>query len=150
MLVTLLAFITGILVGLTGTGAGVILTPLLLLVTPFHALTVIGTDLMSGAVTKLAGVLEHRKLGQVRSGLAVSLLAGSVPGSLAGIVFIRLLSNRGRPGRRSTGRSRWQSAAQEAVERFFDGCCQGLCSSATDSSMPANSSSAAERAISRP
>lgn len=63
MLISLLAFVTGILVGLSGTGAGVILTPLLLLVTPFRVLTVIGTDLMSGAVTKLAGVLAHRKAG---------------------------------------------------------------------------------------
>ena len=91
MLVSLLAFITGILVGLTGTGAGVILTPLLLLATPFHALTVIGTDLMSGAVTKLAGVFEHRKLGQVQWNLAGYLLAGSVPGSVAGILFIHFL-----------------------------------------------------------
>ncbi len=91
MLITLLAFITGILVGLTGTGAGVILTPLLLLVTPFSALTVIGTDLMSGAFTKLAGVVEHRKLGQVRWNLAGYLLAGSIPGSVAGILFIHTL-----------------------------------------------------------
>ncbi len=91
MLVSLLAFITGILVGLTGTGAGVILTPLLLLLTPFSALTVIGTDLMSGAITKLAGVVEHRKLGQVRWNLAGYLLAGSVPGSVAGILFIHSL-----------------------------------------------------------
>jgi uncharacterized protein len=91
MLVSLLAFITGIPVGLTGTGAGVILTPLLLLLTPFSALTVIGTDLMSGAVTKLAGVVEHRKLGQVQWNLAGYLLAGSVPGSVAGILFIHSL-----------------------------------------------------------
>lgn len=91
MLVSLLAFITGILVGLTGTGAGVILTPLLLLLTPFSALTVIGTDLMSGAVTKLAGVVEHRKLGHVRWNLAGYLLAGSIPGSVAGILFIHSL-----------------------------------------------------------
>ena len=91
MLITLLAFITGILVGLTGTGAGVILTPLLLLVTPFSALTVIGTDLMSGAFTKLAGVVEHRKLGQVRWNLAGYLLVGSIPGSVAGILFIHIL-----------------------------------------------------------
>jgi uncharacterized protein len=91
MLVSLLAFITGILVGLTGTGAGVILTPLLLLLTPFSALTVIGTDLMSGAITKAAGVVEHRKLGQVRWNLAGYLLAGSVPGSVAGILFIHSL-----------------------------------------------------------
>lgn len=91
MTVSLLAFITGILVGLTGTGAGVILTPLLLLVTPFHALTVIGTDLMSGAATKLAGVFEHRRLGQVQWNLAGYLLAGSVPGSVAGILLIHSL-----------------------------------------------------------
>jgi uncharacterized protein len=91
MLVSLLAFITGILVGLTGTGAGVILTPLLLLLTPFSALTVIGTDLMSGALTKLAGVVEHRKLGQVRWDLAGYLLAGSIPGSVSGILFIHFL-----------------------------------------------------------
>ncbi len=94
MIVTLLAFITGILVGLTGTGAGVILTPLLLIVTPFHTLTVIGTDLMSGAVTKLAGVFEHRKMDQVRWDLAGYLLAGSVPGTLGGIVFIHFLESR--------------------------------------------------------
>ena len=91
MTISLLAFITGILVGLTGTGAGVILTPLLLLMTPFSALTVIGTDLMSGAVTKLAGVVEHRKMGQVKWNLAGYLLAGSVPGSVAGILFIHSL-----------------------------------------------------------
>ena len=87
MLITLLAFITGILVGLTGTGAGVILTPLLLLVTPFSALTVIGTDLMSGAFTKLAGVVEHRKLGQGRWKLAGYLLAGKGSGLGSGGLF---------------------------------------------------------------
>ncbi len=91
MLIPFLAFITGMLVGLTGTGAGAILTPLLLLATPFHALTVIGTDLMSGAVTKLAGVFEHRKLGQVQWNLAGYLLGGSVPGSVAGILFINYI-----------------------------------------------------------
>ena len=91
MLITLLAFITGILIGLTGTGGGVILTPLLLLLTPFSALTVIGTDLMSAATTKLMGVIEHRKMGQVRWNLAGYLLAGSVPGSVAGIMFIHFL-----------------------------------------------------------
>ncbi len=97
MLIVILAFITGILVGLTGTGAGVILTPLLLLATPFPAVVVIGTDLLSGAVTKLAGVFEHRKLGQVDMGLAGWLLAGSLPGTVAGILFVRWLEIRMSP-----------------------------------------------------
>lgn len=91
MFITLLGFITGTLIGLTGTGGGVILTPLLLLFTPYPAVVIIGTDIVNGAVTKLLGVLEHRKLGQVHWRLAKFLIAGSVPGTLAGILFVSFL-----------------------------------------------------------
>lgn len=93
MFITLLGFVTGILIGLTGTGGGVLLTPLLMLFTPFPAVVIIGTDIVNGAVTKLLGVFEHRKLGQVRWGLARLLIAGSVPGTLAGIVLISFLKH---------------------------------------------------------
>ena len=76
MLITLLGFITGTLIGLTGTGGGVILTPLLLIFTPYPAVVVIGTDLVNGAVTKLLGVIEHRRFGQVHWRLAGLLLRG--------------------------------------------------------------------------
>ena len=91
MLITLLGFITGTLIGLTGTGGGVILTPLLLIFTPYPAVVVIGTDLVNGAVTKLLGVIEHRRLGQVHWRLVGFLIAGSVPGTLAGILFVSFL-----------------------------------------------------------
>jgi uncharacterized membrane protein YfcA len=91
MLITLLGFITGTLIGLTGTGGGVILTPLLLIFTPYPAVVVIGTDIVNGAVTKLLGVVEHRRFGQVHWRLAGLLIAGSVPGTLAGIVFVGFL-----------------------------------------------------------
>lgn len=91
MFITLLGFIAGILIGLTGTGGGVLLTPLLLLFTPYPAVVIIGTDIMNGAVTKLLGVFEHRKLGQVHWQLAKFLIAGTVPGTLLGILFISLL-----------------------------------------------------------
>ena len=93
MFISLLGFITGILIGLTGTGGGVLLTPLLMLFTPFPAVVIIGTDIVNGAVTKLLGVIEHRKQGQVQWGLAKFLIAGSVPGTLAGIVLISYLKN---------------------------------------------------------
>jgi uncharacterized protein len=93
MLITLLGFITGILIGLTGTGGGVLLTPLLMLFTPFPAVVIIGTDIVNGAVTKLVGVLEHRKLGHVKWNLARFLIAGSVPGTMAGIILIGFLKN---------------------------------------------------------
>ncbi len=91
MFITLLGFITGTLIGLTGTGGGVILTPLLLIFTPYPAVVIIGTDIVNGAVTKLLGVIEHRRLGQVHWRLAGFLISGSVPGTLAGIVFVSFL-----------------------------------------------------------
>lgn len=94
MLVTLLGFIAGTLIGLTGTGGGVILTPLLLIFTPFPALVVIGTDIVNGAATKLLGVIEHRRLGQVHWRLAGFLIAGSIPGTLGGILFVSFLKSR--------------------------------------------------------
>ncbi|MGE5327475.1 MAG: sulfite exporter TauE/SafE family protein [Deltaproteobacteria bacterium] len=93
MFITLLGFITGILIGLTGTGGGVLITPLLMLFTPFPAVIIIGTDIVNGAITKLLGVFEHRKLGQVDWRLAKYLIIGSVPGTLAGIVIISLLKS---------------------------------------------------------
>jgi uncharacterized membrane protein YfcA len=91
MFITLLGFITGTLIGLTGTGGGVILTPLLLIFTPYPAVVVIGTGIASGAATKLLGVLEHRRLGQVHWPLAGSLIAGSIPGTLLGFLVLNYL-----------------------------------------------------------
>lgn len=93
MFITLLGLMTGILIGLTGTGGGMLTTPLLLLFTPFPAVTIIGTDIVNGAITKLLGVVEHRKLGQVDWRLAKFLIAGSVPGTLLGIVLVSLLKS---------------------------------------------------------
>lgn len=93
MLITLLGFIAGTLIGLTGTGGGVMLTPLLLIFTPFPAVVVIGTDIINGAATKLLGVIEHRRLGQVNWRLAGLLISGSVPGTLGGMLFLSYLKS---------------------------------------------------------
>jgi uncharacterized membrane protein YfcA len=91
MYLTLLGFVTGILIGLTGTGGGVLLTPLLLLFTSYPAAIIIGTDIINGATTKLLGVFEHRKLDQVRWDLAGFLICGSVPGTLCGGLLVKYL-----------------------------------------------------------
>ncbi len=93
MFITILGFITGTLIGLTGTGGGVLLTPLLLIFTPYPVVIIIGTDIVNGAVTKLVGLFEHRRLGQVHWRLARYLIAGSMPGTLAGILLIRFLKS---------------------------------------------------------
>jgi len=91
MLITFIGFITGILIGLTGTGGGVLLTPLLMVLTPYPAVVLIGTDIVNGAFTKLLGVFEHRRLGQVRWGLATFLIVGTLPGTVGGILLLRYL-----------------------------------------------------------
>jgi uncharacterized membrane protein YfcA len=91
MLITVIGFFTGILIGLTGTGGGVLVTPLLLVLTPYPAVVLIGTDIVNGAFTKLIGVFEHRRLGQVRWRLASFLIIGTVPGTIGGILLLRYL-----------------------------------------------------------
>jgi uncharacterized protein len=91
MFITVIGFITGILIGLTGTGGGVLLTPLLMVLTPYPAVVLIGTDIVNGAFTKLLGVFEHRRLGQVRWRLATFLIAGTVPGTVGGMLLLRYL-----------------------------------------------------------
>jgi uncharacterized membrane protein YfcA len=93
MLITFLGFVTGALVGLTGTGGGALLTPLLMILTPYPAGVIIGTDIVTGAFTKLLGVFEHQKLDQVRWRLAMFLIAGALPGTLGGIFLIRVLKD---------------------------------------------------------
>jgi hypothetical protein len=89
MWVIALAFFVGTLIGMTGSGSGVVLTPLLLILTPYPALTIIGTDVVIGTLTRLLGVLEHKRLKQVRWRLGVYLIGGSIPGTIAGGVLLR-------------------------------------------------------------
>jgi uncharacterized membrane protein YfcA len=94
MVMTVIGFVTGLLIGLTGTGGGVLLTPLLMVLTPYPAVTLIGTDIVNGAFTKLLGVFEHRRLGQVRWRLATFLIIGTVPGTVGGILLLSVLKSR--------------------------------------------------------
>lgn len=94
MLITLIGFITGILIGLTGTGGGALLTPLLMALTPYPAVVLIGTDIVNGAFTKLLGVFEHRRMGHVRWELAAYLIMGTAPGTIGGIVLLSFLKSR--------------------------------------------------------
>ena len=89
----ILGLVTGLLIGLTGTGGGVLLTPLLLLLTSFPTTVIIGTSLLVGAVTKAAGAIEHRRLGHVHGRLALLLIAGSVPGALSGVLLIQKIQS---------------------------------------------------------
>ena len=86
-------FCVGVLVGLTGVGGGSLMTPLLLIVGGYSPVIAIGTDLAYGAITKTVGGWRHLKQRNVDLRLSWWLAAGSVPGSLLGVVAINRLES---------------------------------------------------------
>jgi len=77
--------VVGVLVGMTGMGGGSLMTPMLILIFGFDPRTAVGTDIVHGAVFKSFGAWRHRQLGNVNTRLALWMLVGSGPLSLAGV-----------------------------------------------------------------
>jgi len=82
------AFAVGILVGMTGVGAGALMTPLLISVFGIPITTAVATDLIFASVTKLIGVGFHHRGGDVRWDVARTLWSGSLPGVALGVAII--------------------------------------------------------------
>lgn len=76
--------LVGWLVGLTGTGGGALLTPILILIFNFAAPAAVGTDLAASLFMKPVGGLVHLHHRTVRLDVVWWLSAGSVPGALLG------------------------------------------------------------------
>ena len=83
--------IVGMLVGLTGMGGGVLMTPLLVLGLGMPATAAIGTDLAYSSVTKLAGTWQHWRQGTVDLRVVRALAVGSVPATLVAVVILFFL-----------------------------------------------------------
>jgi uncharacterized membrane protein YfcA len=81
----------GILVGLTGIGGGSLMTPLLLLAGGYSPVVAIGTDIAYGAITKTVGGWRHLRAGHVDLRLSWWLAAGSIPGSILGVITLNRL-----------------------------------------------------------
>jgi uncharacterized protein len=84
-------FIVGFLVGLTGVGAGSLMTPFLITKIGISPTLAVGTDLLFASITKGSAAWPHHNFGNVNWRLVAWLAAGSVPGSLAMLVVLRLL-----------------------------------------------------------
>jgi uncharacterized membrane protein YfcA len=84
-------FVVGFLVGLTGVGAGSLMTPFLITKIGISPTLAVGTDLLFASITKGSAAWPHHNFGNVNWRLVAWLAAGSVPGSLAMLVVLRLL-----------------------------------------------------------
>jgi len=83
--VTVVGFVVGVVVGLSGMGGGSLLTPLLVLLFGVHALNAVGSDLVSSVPMKIAGALAHYRQRTLNGRLVLLLSAGGVPGALLGL-----------------------------------------------------------------
>ncbi|KEO84083.1 sulfite exporter TauE/SafE family protein [Tumebacillus flagellatus] len=84
-------FVVGLLVGLTGMGGALVMTPMMIFLFGVNPTVAVGTDLIYSSITKLFGAWQHWRQKTV-DWVAVRLLSmGSVPGALAGAVTMMLL-----------------------------------------------------------
>jgi uncharacterized protein len=74
-------FGVGFLVGITGVGAGSLMTPFLISTIGVPPVVAVGTDLLFASITKASAAFRHHKLGNVDLSIFGWLAAGSLPGA---------------------------------------------------------------------
>ncbi|MGQ0456612.1 MAG: sulfite exporter TauE/SafE family protein [Hyphomicrobium sp.] len=81
-------FVVGFLVGMTGVGAGSLMTPFLITQIGVPPTLAVGTDLLFASITKASASAPHHAFGNVNWRLVKWLAAGSVPGALAMLALV--------------------------------------------------------------
>lgn len=85
-------FAVGMLVGITGVGGGSLMTPLLVFLFGFNAVTAVGTDLLYAAITKTGGVFVHHHSHKSVDWRVVKWMSlGSLPAAVATVFLIKHL-----------------------------------------------------------
>jgi len=84
-------FTVGFLVGLTGVGAGSLMTPFLISGIGISPVLAVGTDLLFASITKASAAWRHHVLGNVDWGIVRWLAMGSLPGAVAMLAWLYLI-----------------------------------------------------------
>lgn len=92
---TIIGFLVGFVVGMTGVGGGSLMTPILVLGFGIKPAIAVGTDLLYAAITKSGGVFVHHKHGNIQWPIVMLLSLGSVPASICSIFIIKHLDASG-------------------------------------------------------
>jgi uncharacterized protein len=90
---TLVGFVVGTLVGLTGVGGGALMTPILIAVFHIPPSIAIGTDLVNASFTKIVGAVQHWRQGTVKLRIVGLLALGSVPAAVVGVGVVKTLKD---------------------------------------------------------
>jgi uncharacterized membrane protein YfcA len=72
-------FVIGALTGMTGTGGGALMTPMLILIFGIHPVTAVGTDLLYASLTKASGTVVHAYNRTVDWKVVGWMAVGSIP-----------------------------------------------------------------------
>jgi hypothetical protein len=83
-------FAVGFLVGLTGVGAGSLMTPFLISGIGVPPVLAVGTDLLFASITKASAAWRHHALGNVNWPIVRWLATGSLPGAAVVLAWIYL------------------------------------------------------------
>lgn len=83
-------FAVGFLVGLTGVGAGALMTPLLITQFGVNPATAVGTDLLFASITKASAAARHHRMGNVDWRILRWLALGSLSSALLTIAWLFL------------------------------------------------------------
>jgi uncharacterized membrane protein YfcA len=89
--VALTGAVIGVVVGMTSTGGGALLTPALVLVLGVPVRLAIGSDVLIAAIIKLVGSGFYVARGAVHWETVRRLAYGSVPGALLGLLLLALI-----------------------------------------------------------
>ena len=81
-------FIVGFLVGMTGVGAGSLMTPFLIAQVGISPTIAVGTDLLFASITKASAAIPHHNFGNVNWRMVAWLASGSIPGSLGMLALL--------------------------------------------------------------
>lgn len=92
--ISIIGFVVGTFVGISGIGGGSMLVPLLVLMLRVKPSLAIGTDLLYSVPTKLLAFGLHARRGNVDWPLTRALLYGGAPGALAGLASYAVLRAR--------------------------------------------------------
>jgi uncharacterized protein len=92
---TIIGFVVGFIIGMTGVGGGSLMTPILVLGFGIKPAIAVGTDLLYAAITKSGGVLVHHKHGNIQWKVLKLLFIGSIPAALCSIFIIKKLDDAG-------------------------------------------------------
>lgn len=95
LLLPLLSFFVGIVVGLTGVGGASLITPMLIFVFQVPVASAVSSDVVAATLMKVVGGFKHWQQQTLDLQVVKWLAFGSVPGSLLGVGILHLLKQSG-------------------------------------------------------